>query len=361
MLRASLQLGVYGVAVALAGCTLPRSGPSMASFNQANHTRQIELIEVSDRDADASRDPALAQFPSAWKTPGPINFDRLGRGDVLAVTLYESDDLGVFTPPNTGVAKLDQTLVDGNGYIQLPYVGNVYVDGLTIREVREALVKRLRALAYGADAQISIVERHSQVVSVEGDVAKPVALQLTPDITHLSALLTLAAPTPANLEQATVTVQRGSTVATVRMSDIFEQPDEDVLLEPGDRVVVRNASEMVNVIGAAGTPGRVRLTKRNYSVLDAVSDAHGLGDDEADPAAVYLMRASDKTVLVPEEAKIYHFNLRNPAQLALASRFTVHNGDAIFISDASYAQTRKLFAVFSGAVDSSRLGVAVAP
>ena len=124
-------------------------------------------------------------------------------------------------------------------------------------------------------------------------------------------------------------------------------------------VIVRSAPGTVNVMGAAATPGRVRITRRNYSVIDAVSDAHGLGDMQANPAAVYLMRLSDAaTAKVP---RVYHFDFRNPSQIAVAAAFAVRDGDAVLISNAPFAQSHKILSAFSGVLTTARSATALAP
>jgi polysaccharide export outer membrane protein len=219
----------------------------------------------------------------------------------------------------------------------------------------------MRRLVASADVHLSFAERHSQLVSVEGDVTKPGTFPLTPETSRLTSLLSQAAPSPANLEQSVVTVRRGSEAVSMRLSDLFEQPAEDIPLQPGDMIVVRNIPETVNVLGSAGSPGRVRRTKRNYTVMDAVADSRGLNSDAANPAAVYLVQLSDKSQATATVPKVYRFDFRNPAQLAVASAFVVHDGDVIYISTASFTQTRSVLSALSGVLNSARSASVVAP
>jgi len=177
----------------------------------------------------------------------------------------------------------------------------------------------------------------------------------------LTSILSLAAPTPGDLEQAVVTVRRGLIAGSVRLSDVFDQPSENIGLQPGDIVIVRNMAETVNVLGAPGVQGRVRITKRNYSLMDAVSDSRGLNDAAADPAAVFVMLRSGKNGETGAAPRVYRFNFRDPAQLAVASAFTLRDGDAIFISNASFTQTEKVLSAFSGVLNTARSVAVVAP
>lgn len=347
--------------LALAACALPRSGPSAADFTRASAERSIDLVEASMQDAAASRAVLPTGFDEAWRAAKPVPVGVIGRGDIVSVALFERDGLNLFPAGTDGASRFDGLLVDGTGAIQLPYVGQVQIAGLTPIQARGAIVARMRRLSVSPDVTVSVSEPRSQLVSVQGDVMKPGVLPIGPETSRLSSLLGTAAPTQANLELATVTVRRGGQSATVRLADLYEQPLDDIALRGGDAVIVRSAPGIVNVLGAAGMQGRVKISRRNYSVMDAVGDARGLDDAAASPAAVYLMRlgnAADANAAVP---RVYHFDFRNPAQIAVASAFAVHDGDAVLISNAPFAQSHKVISAFSGVLNTARTASSFAP
>jgi polysaccharide biosynthesis/export protein len=348
-------------ALALAGCGLPSSGPSSAAFAKAAEANAIQLVDATAADAAASRQTASAGFPVEWTQIAPPSFDRIGPADVLRVVILENDGLGLFAGGQTGGTRLEAVPVDSTGAIDLPYIGRVQVAGLSLHGAGDLLLKRLGGLVSSADVQVSFAERHSNLVSVEGDVAKPGPVALTPETSRLTSLLGVAAPSPANIEHATVTVRRGTQSAGVPLSEAFDRPSNDITLQAGDVVVVRKVVQSVNVLGSAGVQGRVPLTKRNYTVMDAVAESKGLSSDAANPAAVYLMTLSDSSQLNGAGPKVYHFDFRNPAQLAVASAFVVHDGDVIYISGASFAQTRNVLSALSGVLNSARSASVIAP
>lgn len=348
-------------ALALAGCVLPRSGPSAGDFSRASANSEIELIQPTMQDAIASREALPTGFGPEWRLAAPAQAEVIGNGDILAVTIFERDGLNLFPPGPDGGARLEGVTVDSSGAIQLPYIGRVRVAGLTPPQARNAIVARMRGLSLSPDVLVAVTERRSQLVAVQGDVVKPGLVPLSPETARLSALLSTAAPTPANLELATVTIRRAEHSATVRLSDIFDQPQEDIPLRSGDVVIVRSAPGSVNVLGAAGLQGRVRITKRNFSVVDAVGDARGLNDALASPAAVYVMRLSEIADGAPGVPRVYHFDFRNPAQIAVAAAFSLRDNDAVLISNAPFAQSQKVLTAFNGVLNSARSAVLIAP
>jgi len=359
--RVRLALALAPV-LALTACALPRSGPSANDFMRAGAERSIDLVEASMQDAVASRAALPTGFDAAWRSALPAPAGVIGPGDIVAVSLFERDGLNLFPAGTDGSSRYEGLMVDPNtGAIQLPYVGQVTIAGLTPIQARGAIVARMRRLSVSPDVTVTVTERRSQLVSVQGDVMKPGVLPIGPDTSRLSSLLGTAAPTQANLELATVTVRRAGQSATVRLADLYEQPEDDIALRGGDAVIVRSAPGVVNVLGAAGIQGRVKISRRNYSVMDAVGDARGLDDAAANPAAVYLMRlgtAAEATAAVP---RVYHFDFRNPAQIAVASAFAVHDGDAVLVSNAPFAQSHKVISAFSGVLNTARTASSFAP
>jgi len=288
-------------------------------------------------------------------------FSAIGVGDQLTVTLFERDGLNVFAAAPDGSSRFEGVVVDSTGSIQLPYIGRVYVVGLSPTEARSAILRPLRRLALSSDVTVSVTDRRSEIVTVQGDVTKPGPVPLAPQASRLSAILSLAAPTTANIELATVTVRRDGRNATLRLSDLYDQPQDDIALRGGDVVIVRSAPGAVNVLGAAGIQGRVRITKRNYSVVDAVGDARGLNDSLASPASVYVMQLGSPDAVTTGTPRVYHFDFRNPAQIAVASAFAVQDGDAILISNAPFAQSHKVLSAFSGVLNTARSATALTP
>lgn len=345
----------------VSGCALPRSGPSAAEFDRAAAREEIDLAVPTGQDVLASREPGAPGFDPAWQVAPAFADARIGPGDVLKVTVFERDGLGMFPAGADGAAVLDGIVVDPSGTIQFPYVGSMAVGGMTPAEVRQRLLVRLRKFVVSPDLLVSVSERQSGTVSVQGDVARPGMVPLTPGTNRLLTLLGAAAPTPANLEQAVVTVRRGGASASVPLSAIYERPEENIALRPGDAVIVRNVVASVNVLGAAGLQGRVRISKANYTLLDAIGDARGLNDAAASPGAVYLMRLGNGAALAGARPRVYLFDFRDPGQIALASAFRLHDGDAVLIANAPFAQAHKVLSAFSGVLNTARSAAVVVP
>jgi len=227
-------------------------------------------------------------------------------------------------------------------------IGKIRAAGLTLSQLHDAIVARLSKLIIASDVSVSRADERGQMVTVQGNLTKPGVYPITQTCQRLSSALALAAPVQTNPEQLVITVRRNNTVASVRLSDIYRNQANDIVLHAGDVITAHDVREYLTVLGASGNPGRVVISKRNYSVLDALGDSRGLDDKTADPRTVFLfapgkLDANGKTDSRPT---VFQFDFTRPEQVALASQFTVRPGEAIYISDAPFTQVQKVLSAF---------------
>lgn len=118
------------------------------------------------------------QMVKSAETPSPKKY-RFYPGDELSVTAVNRPELTVA-----------DTRVDPYGYITYPYLGQVYVKGLTSSEVAENLAKALqdgdfyRRVSLG----VSFVRSKEQYIYVLGEVKKPGPIAITGSIPLLDAI-----------------------------------------------------------------------------------------------------------------------------------------------------------------------------
>ena len=96
---------------------------------------------------------------------GDVSVDgeyRVGPGDVLEIEVYDDPEL-------SGLVTIQH-----GGEISFPLLGDVGVNGLTAREVRETLT-RLLAKDYLVDPQVAVgvKEHRSQWITLVGEVVRP--------------------------------------------------------------------------------------------------------------------------------------------------------------------------------------------
>jgi polysaccharide export outer membrane protein len=337
----SLILAAAALALLPTACATPRSGSSYKEIQQASAAGQIKLVPVTG--ATLPPPPAVEKaFPAELMSGSEFDYDRLGAGDRLNIRIWESGTPTVFT--GAGGTDLGEVTIDESGKIYLPYAGAVHAAGMTIPELRAAVFARLRTVVLNPQVDIRAGENRSKLVSVQGAAGKTGSFAIQRGRTKLAALLAEVAPDQKNPEMLEVTLRRGDVSGTVRLSDIYSNAALDVPLRPGDSVILKQVDEHVTVLGATGSQGTVQVPKRDYNVIDAIGDAHGLSGDAADPRAVFLIRSQVDPASPP---LVYQFDMRNPETIALARRFVVRNNDSILVSSLPFAQTMKVVAAIA--------------
>ena len=350
-LAQSLARG-FSVALIAAGCAacagMPRAISSLSEVQEASNQGAITLVPVTQATLPAA---PLSQggFPASFTSAEEFAYGRLGPGDRLAVRIWESGTATVFS--GEGGSNLGEMTVDEEGRLYFPYVGAIRVAGLTIPEVRDHVIRRLRTVVLRPQVDMRMVDRRSTLVTVQGDATKTGTYAIERGRTRLGSLLAEVAPNQKNPEMMNVTVRRGGEVGQVRLSDIYKDAALDIALQPGDSVLLNEVIQNITVLGAAGIQGQVRIPERNFTVIDALGQARGLNPDAADPRAVFVMRSAASPETPP---LVYQFDMRRPETIALANRFVLRDEDAVLISNASWAQTRQVISAFAQGMASVR-------
>src|SRR6266446_3728439 len=210
---------------------------------------------------------------------GPIPPDyHLGPRDVLVLIL-------------TGDVELAYTLqVTREGFVFIPQVGQVFVNNLTLSQLRDVLYARLgrvySGVRRGANAttrfDISVANVRANQIFVVGEVAQPGAYQISSLGTVLTALYAAGGVTErANMRR--IEVQRlGKPVASLDLYDYLLRADtrSDIRLETGDVVFVPVHETRVQVTGAVIRPGVYEL-KTGEQLGDLLAATGGFRADAA--------------------------------------------------------------------------------
>jgi polysaccharide export outer membrane protein len=236
---------------------------------------------------------ATSQFQAVANGPVDPGY-RLGPGDQLVAVL-------------TGDVELSYTLdVNREGMIVIPDVGQVYVAGLTLRELEDRLYERLGAVYSGVGRgpgattrfTLSMGQLRTNQVFLVGEVERPGAYQVSSVSTVFNALYQARGPND-NGSFRRIEVRRGGvTIRTVDVYDYLLRGDsrDDIRLEQGDVIFVPLAGVQVGIKGAVRRAAIFEL-KEGEGLRDLLSFAGGL------QAEASLARVQIDRVLPPEQRR----------------------------------------------------------
>src|SRR5437899_2697673 len=220
---------------------------------------------------------STTQFLPLLAGPVPPDY-HLGPRDVLVLIL-------------TGDVELAYTLqMTREGFVFIPQVGQVFVNNLTLSQLRDVLYTRLgrvySGVRRGANAttrfDISVANVRANQIFVVGEVAQPGAYQISSLGTVLTALYAAGGVTErANMRR--IEVRRlGKPVASLDLYDYWLRADtrSDIRLETGDVVFVPVHETRVQVSGAVIRPGIYEL-KTGEQLGDLLAASGGFRADAA--------------------------------------------------------------------------------
>lgn len=221
----------------------------------------------------------------------------VGASDVLAVTVYDNDDL------NT-VAR-----VSSEGTIIMPLIGRMPVSGKTVSEVVRQITT-MYADGYLVEPQVTVFvqEYRSSKATVLGEVNEPGLHELQGHISFLEVISKAGGFTNQAGNVATVKRQRNgqgedSAVITIDLKKLVEKGELslDIPINNGDRIYVKKAP-VFYVSGEVQKPDAYKL-ERGTTIIKAITLAGGF-TDKAAPTKVKIVRKVDDREEVSERVKM---------------------------------------------------------
>ncbi len=197
----------------------------------------------------------------------------VGAGDVLDVrVLGETDLTGAF-------------VVEPDGSIRFPLLGNVYVSGMSPQQVANTLTRRLNQdFLVQPQVFVRVGTFASQPVEVTGLVQKPAVYYLEGPTT-LRELLARA----GGIKDETITeveITRDAQEIVIRYEDLYG-PGGDLVVRSRDQIHVPQG-KAVYLLGQVGDPGAVSW-RDGLTLTQALTNAGGL-NETAKINKVYILR-----------------------------------------------------------------------
>ena len=195
---------------------------------------------------------------------------RLGGGDVIRISVYQSQDLSLET-------RLSET-----GVISFPLVGALMLGGKTVGEAEQVIATALKKGEFVKNPQVNVVlmQARGSQVSVLGQVNRPGRFALENGGTKLSDVLAQAGGVVLNqASDEVVVVGSREGQAFRKVIDLPEVLDgrrryDDIVLQGGDVIYVERAP-VVYIYGEVQRPGQLRLD-RGMTLLQGLAAGGGL-------------------------------------------------------------------------------------
>jgi len=181
--------------------------------------------------------PSVAASQTETGTPGSEDAAGqeqgyvVGISDVLRVSVWKNDELEAEVP------------VRPDGRISLLLIGDVDVAGLTTEHIRQVLTRRYEQFVNAPGVSVMLTEINSRKFYVLGEITEPGAYDLALPTRLLQALAMAGGLTEFAKKDHVILLRdidgtRQRYMLNLKMITSGNQPENDVILEPGDTIFV---------------------------------------------------------------------------------------------------------------------------
>ncbi|KAA6439720.1 polysaccharide export protein [Dyadobacter flavalbus] len=245
----------------------------------------------------------------------PTNYI-VGPGDELKIYLYNYAE----STHNVTVTK--------DGFISLPRVGNVYVSGRSIEEVRKILIDKFAKFTPGlmgtggetarTKLTVSLGEVRSVKVFVTGEVINPGTYELPSLASAFNALYQAGGPNEIGSFRDVRVVRNGKVVSRMDIYDylVNGKIDGDIRVQDNDNIIVGYYLKRAEITGMIKRPG-IYEVKPEEKLADVIRYSGGF-NDKAYRARLKIQRITSK------ERKMLDVSEENYNTFDLVSGDSIH-------------------------------------
>ena len=248
-------------------------------------------------------------FEPSMNIATPTDY-RLGPGDQVVIEVWGASEANI-------VQK-----VTPDGYISIPDVGPIAVNGLTVQAASNRIRAKLSKIYSGmktanvdlsTNVKVSLGKIRTIQVNIMGEVARPGTYALSSFSTVFHALYKAGGVSPIGSLRNIKVVRGGRTVATIDVYDYILQgrSHTDIRLQEGDVILASPYEALVMIQGKIKRPMYYEM-KNSESIATLINYAGGFSDDAyASSITVERSNAKERTICTVDEMHYNDFKMKD--------------------------------------------------
>ncbi|WP_429326473.1 polysaccharide biosynthesis/export family protein [Paraburkholderia sp. GAS348] len=289
----------------------------------------LSLIKrMQDAAAQQSAEQARALYAKA-------DAYRLGVGDVLQIIVWDHPELAAAQGAQTQATSRPSDppqgfVIDSDGNVQFPYIGNVRATGRRVDEVRNELYDKLSTVFVRPQLTVRVASYRARQVYVDGEVHTPGTQPVNDIPMTLYEAISRAGGFNQTADQSRMILVRDGVSYQLNLSQMLARGENpsNILLKNGDllRVIAREDNGAF-VMGEVNKPvTALPLNNGKLTLSDALSQAGSINTASADAAQLYVIRDSHDGI-----PKIFHLDAHSPVSMMLANQFELQPNDVVYV------------------------------
>jgi len=285
-----------------------------AQNNNLKADEPEDNIKVFGRDIFKN---AALTFEPSMNIATPVNY-RLGPGDQLQIEVWGASE-----------ANITQK-VTPDGYISIPDVGPINVNGLTIQAATNKIKGKLSQIYSGmaspnvdlsTNVKVSLGQIRTIQVNIMGEVAKPGTYALSSFSTVFHALYKAGGISRLGSLRNIKVVRGGRTIATVDVYDyiIRGKSHSDIRLQEGDVILASPYEALVLIKGKVKRPMYYEM-KSSESIRTLISYAGGFSNDAyTKTVTVNRNNTKEKTMCTVDDMNYVVFKVKDGDEVSVGA------------------------------------------
>lgn len=361
----------------ISGCaSFPSSGPSLSmisdqSISVSSSFKIVELDDVIIRRLIASE--KRIRFADVFGG-GKGGNHYVGAGDFLEVSIWEAPPATLFGASevdlrrgvsSTRVTTFPEQMISYEGALNVPFAGVVSVAGKSLQQIEMEIARRLNGKANQPQVLVRVTRNATSNVTIVGEVSQSVRMPLTAKGERLLDAVAAAGGVRQPVGKMTVQITRGDVVQAMALNTVIQDPQQNVVLQPGDVVTALFQPHSFMALGATGKNEEIFFEAQGLTLAQALARSGGLQDQRADAKGVFIFRyeeplvlgiAAENPTLTPDGKVpvIFRADLKDPRGFFVAQGFPIRNKDIMYISNAPAAELQKFLNIITSVVYSAQ-------
>jgi polysaccharide export outer membrane protein len=281
-------------------------------------------------------------------------------GDELQVTIWDSNENSLISSEGQRVVPIESLIVQPDGTIFLPYVGDTRVSGMTVQVARQFLQDEIDAVVPSARIQLRLVSGRTNSVDLVGGVAAPGNYPLPDRNYTVLNLIAEGGGVSQALLNPQVRLMRGGRLYGTSVDRLFETPSLDTLLRGGDQVIIEEEERYFLSLGAAGSQSQHFFPRDHVTALDAISIIGGVESNRGDPGGILILREYPTSAVrlgmagPDQERVVFSLDLTNADGLFSARNFMINPGDLVLVTESPVTAAQTIFGLIGSAFGLAR-------